>query len=377
MKKERIATYNAFRGIAAVMILFSHMAYLAEATNPFWKHLWSYFMNHGSLATTFFFLCSGFFLSYTWKERRFGSFIVAKLKRLYPLTFIVFILALIIDIMLAGNEIVSEGVRTGSLHWFFNIVANLFLFKAFIPLESTFYSFHGPSWYISALLAFYIVGYWFVRGLHSNKPSVRRKWKRYTWTAIIAAYAIELIICVLARVNHWRTLYLCYINPYFRIFGEGLAGVMLCEQMPRIQKRINERHINGLELLAVLVFIGDFLLHNLLRLNIWNAWLQLVPMGLVFIAFRRGKGSVSGLLKTKPFQGLGDISFELYMTHAFVYEGLPIALGIVSKSVSEWIVLHAGTRFVITFVLCIIAAWIANRIMRQVNRLLFNRKSPA
>ena len=141
MERKRIDTYDVWRGIAALMILFSHMAYLSAATNPFWLWFHQHFMRYGALATSFFFLCSGFFLCYTWKNQSCGAYIKGKLKRLYPLTLVVFVLALLVDLVFSGNDIVNEGVATGSAQWFFNIFANLLLFKAFIPLESTFYSF--------------------------------------------------------------------------------------------------------------------------------------------------------------------------------------------------------------------------------------------
>ena len=70
-------------------------------------------------------------------------------------------------VMCADNGIVNE-TAVGSGRWVFNIFANLLLFKAFIPLESTFYSFHGPSWYISLLFVFYLISYPFMKGLRGK-----------------------------------------------------------------------------------------------------------------------------------------------------------------------------------------------------------------
>lgn len=370
MKRERIITYNALRGIAAVMILFSHMSYLKDAVNPFWNGAWAHYMHGCAVVTTFFFLTSGFFLNYTWKDQPFGKYVVGKLKRIYPLTIIVFVMALMVDVALSGNDIVSEGVRTGSAQWFFNIAANVLLFKAFIPVQSTFYSFHGPSWYISVLFAFYLVAYGFVRGLRGRN---RSKWLKYTWGICILAYVLELVVCVLVRVAHWPSLYPCYVNPYFRILGEGLAGILLCEYMPQIQRRIPKRSIPAIEIVALVVFLLDAPLRVLLPLNISFAWIQILPLGLMMIACRQGRGPVSGLLKGRALQFMGDISFELYMTHAFVYEGLPIVAGVVSKALRDWLVYHAGTRFVITFIACVIFAWIAHQFMALINKKIVYR----
>ena len=44
MKRERIDTYDAWRGIAALKIVCGHMQYLADSTNPFWLGLWRHFL---------------------------------------------------------------------------------------------------------------------------------------------------------------------------------------------------------------------------------------------------------------------------------------------------------------------------------------------
>ena len=371
MKREQIETYNALRGIAAVMILFSHMSYLDDAINSFWRGVWTYFMHGGAVVTTFFFLSSGFFLFYTWKWQGYGEYLIGKVKRLYPLALIVFLMALAVDVAMSGNDIVNESVRVGSGQWFFNIAANVLLFKAFVPLQSTYYSFHGPSWYISTLFVFYLVGYWFVQGLHGRN---RGSWQKYTWGGILFVYTLELIVCILGHIYQWPSLYLGYVNPYFRIFGECLTGVLLCCYMSAIQRRIGDAHVNELEIAGVIVLLLDVVLKNLLGLRVFSAWIQVIPMGYLLIAFRSGKGCVSKALKTKPFQFVGNISFELYMTHAFVYEGLPIATRVVSKNLEKWIVYHAGTRFIITFVLSLITAWVFHVVMGWINRKLIYRR---
>lgn len=361
IKNDRIETYNALKGIGALGILFSHMAYLSESDNLFWKGFYDIFMGKGAVCCTLFVLCSGFFLNYAWKDYKFGQYIVKKLKRIYPLTIIVFVMALIIDVIFSGNEIVSQGVVTGSAAWYFNAVANIFLFKAFVPFETTFYSFHGPSWYISVLFAFFLIAYPFVKGLHGKH---KEKWARIIWICCIAAYIVELIVCILVEIKNWNGLWLCYVNPWFRIFGEGFAGILLCEKMDSLQSRI--KHINFAELLASTLFIVGFLIRNI-DISICDAWIQIIPMGCMLIAFRRGEGIISKSLKSKGMQFIGDVSFELYMTHAFVYEGLPIAVGFVSKSIAKALVMHAGIRFLITLLLSIIVAKVVHIFIKRLD----------
>ena len=179
-KRQQIPTYNALKGLGAIGILASHMSYLSDSTNLFWKIAYEVFLSKGAICTTLFVLFSGFFLCYTWKEIGFKSYIIGKLKRIYPLTLLVFLAAIAVDILFKNNGIVND-TPLGSKQWIFNVFANVFLFKAFIPIESTFYSFHGPSWYISFLFVFYIIAFPFVKQLHGNKKKyglkLLREWQ--------------------------------------------------------------------------------------------------------------------------------------------------------------------------------------------------------
>ena len=143
--------------------------------------------------------------------------------------------------------------------------------------------------------------------------------------------------------------------------------------MPEIQEYIKNININILEITSFVIFLASFFLKNIIHLNIYPAWIQIIPMGFILIAFRSERGVISKVLKSGPLQFIGKISFELYMTHAFVYEGLPVAIGFVSKNFKNWIIYHAGTRFVITFVLCIVFAYIVNLFMKFLNKKIISK----
>lgn len=371
-KKRQIDAYNTFRGICAIGILFSHMSYLGDAVNPFWRTVYTHFMRFGSRCTSFFFIVSGFLLVYTWKDEDFGIYIKKKLKRLYPLTIVVFLLAVVCSYVF--TDTVNAGLTAGSPLWIVSAILNVLLLKAFIPVEEVFYSFHGPSWYISFLFVFYVVGYFIIKKLKKNPG----KAKKTIWFAIVIAYVAQFILCMAidnavenAALSNAR-LYLSYVNPYFRIFGECLLGAMLCEYMPLIQKRLGARRRQDLfEIAATLVFFGFFVLNNIVGSSIWNAWIWFVPVGILLIVFYPDDGFVSGIARTRPCQFIGNISFEIYMTHAFVYEGIPVIAGIFSESLENWVVYHAGTRFVITLIASLIFAWLVHVAMNKKERKSF------
>lgn len=351
--REKNVAYNAFRGFCAVGIFCSHMSWLATSENVFWRTVWQYFMRYGSQCTTFFFVLSGFLLCYTWKDGvSYPAYLKRKLNRFYPLAFCVFLLALVCNIVLAGDEAISKGVTIGSGLWWFNVIANVFLFKAFIPDERIFYSFHAPSWYLSALMVFYALFYFYLRRLKEAKGEQRILQIRIGGGLCLTAYLAEAILCLAVDRYQWEgaSLYWCYVNPWFRMFGEGMAGILLCETMPDIQSWCWRKglSVNGMEWCALGLFIVSFPAHSLLRTTLASAWLQIIPAVAVLISFRSGEGTVSKRLAAKGWQWLGTVSFELYMTHAFVYEGIPVIAGVVSPGLKQWLMLHGDTRFLMT-----------------------------
>ena len=72
------------------------------------------------------------------------------------------------------------------------------MLKAFIPVESTFYSFHGPSWYLSALVVFYVLAWFIVPRLVGNGEQERQE-KNQTIIAVIyicvCAYVMQAALC--------------------------------------------------------------------------------------------------------------------------------------------------------------------------------------
>lgn len=356
-QKRQIHSYNALRGICAVGILFSHMSYLGKGVNPFWSYLYLDFMKYGSRCTSFFFILSGFLAAYTWKATSFKKFMKGKLKRIYPLTIMVFLLALVCSFVL--NDTVNEGIDVGERLWVLSVILNPLLLKAYVPIESVFYSFHGPSWYVSALFGFYIIAYYQIKKLNAMD---KRKADLILGYEILAVYAVQFVVCLLVdllRLEEMR-LYLTYVNPYFRILGEGMVGIFLCRKMPDIQEALASFSATWLEIIAVAFFAADFLINNYVSSSIYSAWIQVFPMSFLLIAFYEDKGAVSKCFQKKGWQELGNISFELYMTHAFVYEGLPVIAKALNKGLGEWFVYHAGTRFIITFFACIVFAVIVH-----------------
>lgn len=361
-RKQAILSYNALRGLCALGIFFHHNSYLAASYNPFWRGLYESFLQYGSRCTSFFFILSGFLLAYTWKNEPWKEYIKRKFIRLYPLVLTVFFLALGCSFVM--NDAINGDVSTGSPLWWSNVLFNVTLTKAFVPLEVVFYSFHAPSWYISVLIGFYIAGYFFLKVLYSLSDTAKRRCilrKMAVFTAWV--YAVQFVLCLIIDIGGFSeySLYLTYINPYFRIFGEGLFGILLCEYMPVLRKNVARWNKTLLEALAAILFLLFFMINNLISSSLWRAWIWFIPVGFLMIAFYGDQGLLSRVLRGRGWQFFGKISFELYMTHAFVYEGFPVIAGLFSQEWKDWLLYHAGTRLILTLFLSILFAWMVHQ----------------
>lgn len=370
-RKRHNLSYNALRGMCALGIFFSHMSYLKLSDMQFWSSIYTCFLRHGSVCTSFFYVMSGFLAVYTWRKASFRDYMTRKLKKIYPLVFCVLLLAVALDYVMSGNGVISEGVAAGSAQWWINILLGITMLKAFVPLESTFYSFHGPSWYLSGLIVFWVLAYVIVPRIQEEKERNKNSCIGKITAICAIAYGIQAVICILVdayqlgEIRLWAT----YVNPWFRIFGECFLGMVIASHMERMKLAENSGGL--LKTIALFFALAMIVLRNVMTTSLWNAWIYALPISLLLISFYNDEGKVAGLLKSKPFQFFGDISFELYMTHAFVYEGIPVIAGIVSDPLQSWLVYHAGTRFLITLILSSIFAWIVHLLFtKKIKRVL-------
>ncbi|GFH88918.1 hypothetical protein IMSAGC002_00156 [Lachnospiraceae bacterium] len=174
IRKTYNKSYNAIRGFAAVGIFLSHMSYLKGSDVPFWRALYNLFFRHGSSCSSLFYIMSGFLAVYTWRNIGFREYISGKIKKIYPLVLGVLFLAIAVDVVMGGSETISGNVSVCSQKWWFNVFMGITMLKAFMPWESTFYSFHGPSWYMSALVVFYVL-FWVIARIMADSGYKMRK----------------------------------------------------------------------------------------------------------------------------------------------------------------------------------------------------------
>src|SRR5262245_36021055 len=152
-RRDSLPALTALRFLAAAAVLNLHLVAHMPADPLGWvDQFW-----WGTAGVTFFFMLSGFILTYnyhdrfrTLKRRGVRDFYAARFARIWPVHLLAFLLLL--PLCTDGQLLLSGGYM--KVRW--KAAANLTLTQSFIPSEPWHVAFNSPSWSLSAEWFFYI-----------------------------------------------------------------------------------------------------------------------------------------------------------------------------------------------------------------------------
>ncbi|MEV8319592.1 acyltransferase [Streptomyces sp. NPDC059900] len=296
------------RAIAAVLVVLFH-ASLTEMLNPFadtnvadgYKLVFS---KAGWLAVSFFFVLSGFVL--TWSARPTDTvtgFWKRRLLKIYPNHIVVFALSMVLFAAATAKAAV----------W----LPNLLLIHSWFPRETTFISINQPAWSLCAELLFYLIFPFVI-------PVVRRMSARALWSTAAAMVtgmvALQVVVDLFLpqgpiTVNHplsepqW---WISYNFPPSRLFefilGMVMARLVMAGKCPRI----------GLAPAALLMAAG----YAVALVVPWQYGLtvaMIVPIAVLVCSLAQADvADRHTFLRSRTMIWLGEISFATYMFHFVV-----------------------------------------------------------
>lgn len=212
----------------------------------------------GNMATTIFFVLSGFLLTYVYiygKDHapiNKKNFLIARLSALYPLHLITLLpylpLALISIYKIGGLQVITnvfsgEGELLNLQQSIFAILQNITLLHAWNPLYMIF---NPPSWSISTLLFFYLLFPFFAPLITKvNSPFIGL-------LGLGIIFAMPGIFADLFQLTDMTTLGILHRNPLIRL-PLFLAGIFLC--VAYIRQKKNRLVVNNKKLNFTLDFI--------------------------------------------------------------------------------------------------------------------------
>jgi peptidoglycan/LPS O-acetylase OafA/YrhL len=309
-----IKPLTSLRFFFALAVFFTHIKIAISSENIFLNNLYSAVFAEGYVGVSFFFILSGFVLSYSYRGRIINKsitkkeFILSRIIRIYPLHFITLFLALPMSLK---NIIIS---LKGVTHFAAKLFFNMFLVQSYIPNNNVYFSFNGPSWSISNELFFYLMFPFLI--IFFNKIK-----KLYYIILLIMIIFLYPILILLTPANLRYDLF--YINPIFRII-DFILGIYLFSFYEIFYKikwffRANKRvvysvfEISTLSLFLIFLFYSKSFISDL-RYSYYY-W---IPMSLIILVFAFQNGIISHFLSKNIFILLGEISFSFYLIHQII-----------------------------------------------------------
>ncbi len=306
---------TSLRFVFAIMVFLYHLGGLFTLQNQSFlqDQGLKQFIEDGFLGVSFFFILSGFILSYNYKERfnkneiNKNHFFLARIFRIYPLHILTF--SYMFLLMFTANY--------DKVDFWLKVFSQLTLTHSFVPLDEYFFGFNGVSWSISNELFFYLL-FPFIVGWIKKYP------KLMLFSLLIP------IVWLFLDYDNPNGRWLFYINPLFRVF-DFLLGVFLHDLYQRNKDTVLKKsYFSLLEVMTVLMFFGFYLFRNLVPYNFRWSLYYWIPMFVIIYVFSFQKGKISEFLSKKWFLFLGEISFAFYMVHQLII----VFLGILQNKIA-------------------------------------------
>lgn len=297
--KIEIKPLTSLRFFAAAGVIYGHFGYA---------------FNTAGLGVTFFFMLSGFILTYSYYDI-FKSFNLRIIKnmwasraaRIYPVHLVTLLFSIPL-IFTEGNQLTNG-----------SFLENALLLQAWYPNHIRVFSYNSVSWTLSNELFFYLM---FPLILIVMKKLRMRSKTLVSLTGLFACIIFTAAIMHIFKPIPYSTPYswrwwLILISPYLNILT-FLSGVFLAFIHHRI---INEKptlsyaQCGFLEVAILVLSIIYFLLtfKNIAFNSIF--FMYGIPLSAIILIFSLQRGIISKILSLRPITYLGEISFSIYMVH--------------------------------------------------------------
>ncbi|WP_081733783.1 acyltransferase family protein [Methylomonas sp. 11b] len=296
--RKTIVSHHSLRGVAAVLVVFFHIREISYDKGAALDSVTSFF-SMGYLWVDFFFILSGYILSYVYaslflldyKSNLIKSFYVARFSRVYPLHFFTLILYLFLEWSFYSNRPEVVGMPGVS---FESLVASLLLIQGWSLSDLTLAPLNSPAWSISTEMACYLLFPFII------------KWLRFN------IFFVGMIVVSLSVA-----LYLIYYGEkdgfvVIRCFAGFMLGIFIFivyKEIPVTDYRV----ATSLQLIGgsgVLFAMHFSLSHSLV----------IASFGLLLYSTASDCGFLAKLLNTRIFVLLGTLSYSIYLNHWIIYK---------------------------------------------------------
>ncbi len=284
-------------------------------------------------AVEFFFLLSGFVsgyssygkdVSFSWKGM--GTYLVKKLKKVYPLYFTVtmFTVAMTELPRFIAEHKSAETWGVGKI-----LLRHLLLLQSWFPTD--YFDFSGVGWFLSTIFFLYILNL----PLRALATRIRSHQRSMVIFGVITCVSIAVTVLYCYALRDTYMEFTEYVLPVAHI-GEYVGGMSLGYLICGVKGRIGNggtsvRENDGSGKNARVMIMMSVL--EVLSLAFW-VWMMYTPISpwtarivhwlapnlVLVIVFGLGLGVVSSLFRCRGLVFLGGISFECFLIHKTVLE---------------------------------------------------------
>ena len=299
------------------------------------------------IPVTFFFILSGFLSYITYKDKKEESIVIAsidyckiKLKRIYPIHLITFLISVPLRIKIILNNFGKEIIV---------MITHLLLIQSIIPITHFYFNYNESAWYVSTLMFCYLFTQILVKIINKIQNMNKKLFK-----SIFLLLVTLVVQTVLYKVfnNTKLSQWFLYISPFYRIL-DYFMGMLVGFIWINTRKDINfNKNIMTIFEIFILSFIS---INYIPSINIYcevNKALLLVG---VFVFSLEG-GLLSKILSNRIFIYFADFSFEFFLVH------MPIIIicGKVSEILGVRTLIGRGATVSISFIITVVLAKILN-----------------
>ncbi len=320
--KDEIRSHTALRGWAALMVVLVHFrSFLHPSIDP---DEITFFFTKGYLWVDFFFILSGFVLSYVYgiehPERRtfheITHYLIARFARIYPLHLIslaaVFLFFITVALINWGWGRAFCCIFDDSLRTAESLVANLFLIHAWGMFDWV--TWNLPSWSLSAEFFCYLV--------FAALLNMEGRGRKLVLVALSCAVMLYYCFYLATSTDVDENFRLSIV----RAASAFLIGIILFLGR-RVISTVSARCLTFIQIAAgiTLLLALHFGIADVVSIGL---------MGLIVLVTWEDRGFLCKWLVTRPIYTIGLFSFSIYMWHYLIkfiaqkdweyYTGLPL-----------------------------------------------------
>ena len=308
---QYFAALDGFRGVLALMIAVYHTMWMSHANS-------SALLTNGPVLVDIFFVFSGF-LMFTLYDGRLNSgadgkaFIKRRLARIYPIHFVMLLVALMyafarLAAHWVGLATVTPGeilpFQPGATETLQSFISNLTLTQSMGFHDHL--SYNMPSWTVSVEFWTYFVFLGMMLWARPKKP----------WHFMVIAALIAVNYYVLSRLKPDMDFH--YDLGFWRCLGGFFTGVLVAYIHRMVRPKFQKMQLSNwlatlIELVVLFILVGFVIYFP------GKAQFFIAPVAFIFVlGFSFDMGGVSGFMGTRVLRYLGKISYSVYMVHILI-----------------------------------------------------------